>query len=80
MSVAVTVSILCRAYIVHLVGGTALHAARLRLFASKSDPENVVGVSRETGAANVLLVTGRVDDNGVLRSAYDLSAFSSTPA
>jgi hypothetical protein len=69
VAVAVVVSVLCGAYVVHLVGRAALHAARLRLVASKSDPENVVGIGRETGAANVLLVTSRVDGDGVLRSA-----------
>jgi len=56
--VAVTVSILLRTNVVHLVHGTALHAAGLGLIASESDPKNVVRVGREAGASNVLLVTG----------------------
>jgi hypothetical protein len=65
----VVVAVVSGADVVHLVGRTALHAARLGLLAGEGDPENVVGVGRETGATNVLLVTGRVDDDGVLWGA-----------
>jgi hypothetical protein len=67
--VVVAVAIVGRAHVVHLVGRTALHAARLRLITGQGDPENVVGVCRETSAADVLLISGRVDNNGVLWGA-----------
>jgi len=67
--VAVAVRIICRANVVHLVGGSALHAARLGLLAGEGDPEHIVRVSREAGAAYVLLVTSRVDGDGVLWGA-----------
>jgi hypothetical protein len=70
----VSVRIVGRTDVVHLVGGSTLHAARLGLAAFKSDPENVVGVSWEAGAADVLLVTGRVDNDGVLWGACSPSA------
>jgi hypothetical protein len=62
----VVVAIVSGADVVHLVGGTTFHAARLGLLAGEGNPENVVGVGRETGATNVLLVAGRVDNDGVL--------------
>jgi hypothetical protein len=65
----VVVAIVSRANVVHLVGRTALHAARLGLLAGERDPEYVVGVGRETSATNVLLVTSRVDDNRVFWGA-----------
>ena len=74
MVVVVSVRVVGRANVVHLVGRTTLHAARLGLFAGEGDPENVVGVGREAGAAHVLLVASRVDNNGVLWRAYNSSA------
>jgi hypothetical protein len=65
----VAVRVVSRADVVHLVRGSALHAAGLGLLAGKSDPKNAVRVDRETGAADVLLVAGRVDNDGVLWSA-----------
>lgn len=65
----VRVRIVCGADVVHLVGGTALHAAGLGLFTGKSDPEDVVRVDGEAGATDVLLVTSGVDDDGVLWGA-----------
>lgn len=79
VAVTVVVRIVRGADVVHLVGGSALHAARLRLLTAQSDPEDAVGVGRETGAADVLLVTGRVDGDGVLWRACiasDLSLYS----
>jgi hypothetical protein len=64
-----TMRVLSRANVVHLVGRSALHAARLGLLAGERDPEDAVGVGGEAGAADVLLVAGRVDDNGVLWGA-----------
>lgn len=74
MVVVVSVRVVGRAHVVHLVGRTTLHAARLGLFAGESDPENVVGVGREAGAAHVLLVASRVDNDGVLWGACNSSA------
>jgi hypothetical protein len=67
--VVVAVRIVCGPDIVHLVGGSALHAARLGLLAGEGDPEDVVRVGGETGAAYVLLVAGRVDGDRVLWGA-----------
>jgi hypothetical protein len=64
--VAVAVAIVLGTDVLHLVDGSALHAAGLGLLARESDPENVVRVGREAGATGVLLLTGRVDDDGVL--------------
>lgn len=68
--VVMRMGVFCWAYVVHLVRGAALHASRLRLITGESDPKNAVGVGRVTSASNILLVTGRVDNNGVLWSAY----------
>jgi hypothetical protein len=35
-----------------------------------SEPDNVVGISWETGAALVLLVSEGLDDDGVIQRAY----------
>jgi hypothetical protein len=78
MVVVVSVRVIGWANIVHLVGGSTLHAARLGLLASEGDPENAVGVDGKAGAADVLLVTGRVDDNGVLWGAC--TALENCPA
>jgi hypothetical protein len=75
----ISVRILGRADVVHLVGGTALHAARLGLVAVESDPENVVGVGGEAGTTNVLLVASRVDDDGVFWGACSPSASMPSP-
>jgi hypothetical protein len=69
MAMAVVVRIVRGADVVHLVGGSALHAARLGLLAGEGDPENAVGVGGETGAADVLLVASRVDGDGILWGA-----------
>jgi hypothetical protein len=78
--VVVTVRVICRANVVHLVGGSALHATRLGLLASKGDPEDTVRVDRETGAADVLLVASGVDNNGVFWGAYPSSVPCSSGA
>ena len=78
--VSVTVCIVRGSDVVHLVGRSALHAARLRLIAGEGDPEDAVGVGGETGAADVLLVASRVDGDGVLWGACvpsDLISFLS---
>ena len=49
--------VVCRANVLHLVNGSALHAAGLRLFTGEGDPENVVRVGGVAGATDVLLVT-----------------------
>jgi hypothetical protein len=64
--VVMTVWVVFRTNVVHLVRGSALHAARLGLLTGKSNPEHVVRIGREAGAADVLLVAGRVDNNGIL--------------
>jgi hypothetical protein len=69
MVVVIRVGIICGSNVVHLVGRSALHAAGLGLLASKGDPEHAVRVGRVAGAANVLLVAGRVDGDGVLWGA-----------
>lgn len=63
--VVMAMGILSRADVVHLVGGSALHAAGLGLIAGEGDPENAVGVDGVSGATNVLLVSSGVDDDGV---------------
>jgi hypothetical protein len=75
--VAVSVGIIRRADIVHLVRGSALHATSLGLLARKRDPEDVVRVDRVAGAADVLLVAGGVDDDGVVWRACIPSTISS---
>jgi hypothetical protein len=72
MVVVVSVRVIGWANVVHLVGGSTLHAARLGFLAGEGDPENAMGIDGEAGAADVLLVTGRVDDNGVLWGACTL--------
>lgn len=74
VSVVVRVIVIGWAHVVHVVHGTALHAARLGLVTGEGDPENAVRVGGETSATDVLLVTGRVDRNGLLHRAYDPSA------
>ena len=90
VAVVVGVGVLGGADVVHLVGGTALHAAGLGLVAgelwrvshlqvqcdmraSYGDPQDVVRVNGVAGATDVLLLTGRVDDDGVLRGACAVS-------
>jgi hypothetical protein len=70
------VGIIRRADIVHLVRGSALHAASLGLLARKRDPKDVVRVDRVAGATDVLLVAGGVDDDGVFWRACIPSAIS----
>lgn len=74
VSVVVRVVIVCGANVVHVVYGTALHAAGLGLIAGEGDPKHVVRVGWEAGATDVLLVTGRVDGDRVLHRACRLLA------
>jgi hypothetical protein len=76
--VVVIVRVVCRANVLHLVHGSALHAARLGLLTGKGDPEDIVRIGGEAGATNVLLVTGRVDGDGVLHRACIPSALHHT--
>lgn len=73
MMVVVSMVIVLGPDVVHLVRGSALHAASLWLLARERDPDHVVGVDREAGAADVLLVAGGVDDDGVFWRACFLS-------
>jgi hypothetical protein len=65
--VVVCMRVVCRADVVHLVRRTALHAASLRLLAGQGDPEHAVRARRKASASAVLLVTGRVNNDRVLR-------------
>jgi hypothetical protein len=67
--VVIVVGVVRRANVMHLVSGTTLHAARLGLIARECDPEDTVRVDGEAGAADVLLIAGRIDDDGVLWGA-----------
>jgi hypothetical protein len=72
----IVMRVVCRANVVHLVGGSTLHATRLGLVTRECDPEDAVRVDGEAGAADVLLVAGRVDDDGVLWGACRFSALA----
>lgn len=74
VGVVIRVVVVCGADVVHVVDGAALHAAGLGLIAGESDPEDVVRIRGKTSATDVLLVTGRVDVDGVLHRAYGPSA------
>ena len=67
--VAVSVVGLLRTDVVHLVDGAALGAALDRAVARHGQPVDDVRVGGAAGATDVLLVTGRVDDDGVLWGA-----------
>ena len=64
--VAVSVVGLLRTDVVHLVDGAALGAALDRAVARHGQPSNDVRVGRAAGATNVLLITERANDNGLL--------------
>ena len=72
--VVVPVAVLCRSNVVHLVRGSALHAARLGLLARERDPDDIVRISRASSAPHILLVARRVDHNRVLHGACVSSA------
>jgi hypothetical protein len=67
--VAVGVVALCGTNVVHLVDGAALGAALDRAVARHGQPSNDVRVGRAAGATDVLLVTERANDNGLLHGA-----------
>lgn len=83
LSRADVVHLVCRAAL-HAAGngllaGQLRHVSFLHICfdcngCSYSDPEHVVRVGRATSAANVLLVTSRVDNDGVLHGACNSSA------
>lgn len=52
--------------VIHLVDATALWAALDGTIARGGQPDNIVSVDREASAAEVLLVTERLDNNGVV--------------
>ena len=67
--VAVVVTIILRADVLHLVDAAALGASLDRPLTGHAEPDDVVGVSRAAGATGILLVTSRADQNWVLHSA-----------
>jgi hypothetical protein len=67
VAVAVAVVALRRANVVHLVDGAALRAALDGAVAGGSEPDDNVGIGGVTGAAKVLLVTERLDGDGVVK-------------
>lgn len=67
--VTVSVTIILWANIIHLVDPTTLRAALDRAIARGGQPDDIVGVGGEAGAAEVLLVTKGLDDNGVVEGS-----------
>jgi hypothetical protein len=67
--VAVSVVALCGTNVVHLVDGAALGAALDRAVARHGQPSDNVRVGGAAGATDVLLVTERANDNGLLHGA-----------
>jgi hypothetical protein len=67
--VTVSVVALCGTNVVHLVDGAALGAALDRAVARHGQPSNDVRVGRAAGATNVLLVTERANNDGLLHGA-----------
>lgn len=55
--------------VIHLVDTTALGAALDGAVARAGEPDDVVGVGRVAGATEVLLVTVRLDNNGVVEGS-----------
>lgn len=70
VTVIVTVSIILWSNVLHLVHATALWAALNRAFARGRKPDDNVRVDWVTSAAEVLLVTERLDSDGVLKGSY----------
>jgi hypothetical protein len=67
--VTVSVVALCGTNVVHLVDGAALRAALDRAVARHGQPSDNVRVGGAAGATDVLLVTERANDNGLLHGA-----------
>lgn len=70
VAVAVGIVALGRADVLHLVDGAALGAALDGAVAGSGEPDDDVRVGRVASAAEVLLVTERLDGDGVLKSAW----------
>lgn len=70
VAVVVSVAIILWADIFHLIVASALGAALSRAFAGSHQPDDNMRVCRATGAANVLLITERLDNNRVLERAF----------
>ena len=68
--VAVAVGVLLGANVLHLIDAAALGASLDGALTGHAQPDDGVGVSRAAGAAGVLLVTGRADEDGVVQGAY----------
>lgn len=69
VAVAVVVVALGGANVLHLVDGTAFGAALDGAVAGGGEPDDNVRVGGVTGATKVLLVTERLDGNGVVDRA-----------
>ena len=76
VAVAVAVVALLGSNVVHLVDGTALRATLDRAVAGSGEPDNNVRVGRVAGAAKVLLVTERLDGDGVVERSCVETAVS----
>lgn len=70
VAVVVSVAIILWADIFHLIVASALGAALSRAFAGSHQPDDNMRVCWATGAANVLLITERLDNNRVLERAF----------
>lgn len=68
--VVVVVAIILRTDVVHLIDTAAFGATLNGAVAGASQPDDIVRVDRVTGAAEVLLVTERLDYNGVVERSY----------
>ena len=67
--VAVSVAIVLRSDVLHLVDAAALGAALDGAVARRGEPDDGVRVDGVAGAAEVLLVAKRLDDDGVVERA-----------
>lgn len=66
VAMAVVVVIIGGANILHLVNAAALRAPLDRAFAGHAEPNDVVGISRNTSASGVLLLASGADEDRVL--------------
>lgn len=67
--VVVTVTVILRSNVLELVYAAALWASLNWAVAGSRQPDDIVGVNRETGAAEVLLVAEGLDSDGVVESS-----------